>query len=107
PTSRKNRAISPSLIHSTTGLLRSMNHQLTPSLVSSTVWRAPASGELASTKASTAAARSGNADAASLSMKAFSRLTGATHDPRQQNARDLRPGRPPSVHLGTIRGPGP
>ena len=52
-----------------------------------------ASGELASTSASTAAASSGNADAASLSMKAFSRFVRHVMDPEKQNARVFRPGR--------------
>ena len=93
PTSRKKSAISPSLIHSTSGLLRSTNFQERPSLVSSRLWTGPANGELARTSASSAAARSGSADAASLSMNSFSRF-GRTSSPGQQNARALRPGRP-------------
>ncbi len=92
PTSRKKNAISPSLIHSTKGLLRSTNFQEKPILVSSRLSTGPANGELASTSASRAAATSGSADAASLSMNSFSRLA-CTSSPGQQNARALRPGR--------------
>src|SRR5438874_9808273 len=75
PTSRKKTAIKPSLIQSSNGLPRSMNVQEMPSLVSSAASIAPANGELASASASRLAAKSGTADAASLSMKAFSRFT--------------------------------
>src|SRR5215475_6686005 len=77
PTSRKKIAIRPSLIHSTSGLLRPNAPNATVSLVPSKRSATQANGELASSRASTAAARSGSALPASLCNTAARRFMGA------------------------------
>ena len=81
PTSRKKNAISPSLIHSSSGLLSPMSRYWMVNLSANAACTASRSGELASTSARTAAPSRGKADAASLSMKALNRLTRVTVTP--------------------------
>ncbi len=77
PTSRKNTAIRPSLIHSRTGLFSTIGPSEKPKRIRSRSSTALAKGELASTRAAMAATSSGIADAASLSMNSLSRLRSA------------------------------
>ena len=77
PTSRKKSAISPSLIHSSSDLLRSSGPSDRPKRIRSRLSTSAAKGEFASTRAAIAAAISGIAEAASLSMNSFSRLRSA------------------------------